>query len=221
MAVRLHKVLGYALTDIVENDPRLKRSPRDIFEEIDADDKSCTARFWAELKKHKFWETHLWTPAERKEFDLLKMMDLGDDSNRIVVFVPASKIQTWRRFGDDIDYYEAKARALEQGVDWIEERIRTLTTPLYHYDQYVDKRYPEDQGRIVRVTELTTLLGGRSAVSKSKASLEALGYTEGDFRNFVCPMIPLCVRTFCRVFDLFKEPEMVWELEPAIHTYWS
>ena len=221
MAVRLHKVLGYALTNIVENDPRLKRSPRDIFEEIDADGKSCTARFWAELKKHKRWETHFWTPAQRKEFDLLRMMDSGDDSNRIVVFVPASKVVTWRRFGDDIDYYEAKAVAQAVGEDWCEARLRPLSIPLHHYDQYVDTRYPEDGERTLRITELTTLLGGRTAVSKSKASLEVLGYTERDYMSFVRPMIPLCVRTFCRVFDLFKDPEAVWELQPAVNVYWS
>ncbi len=220
MVVRLYKVLGYALTDIVENDPRLKRSPHDIFEEIDEDGESCATRFWAELDSQKgFWEN--WTEERRKEFDLLKMMDWGDESDQIVVFVPASKIETWRRSNDDIDYYEDKARAEGLGEDWCEARVRTLSIPLYHYDRYVDKRYPREMERTLRITDLTNLLGGLAAVSKSKASLEALGYTEADYKRFVRPLIPLCVRTFCRVFDLFKDPEMVWELQPAVNVYWS
>ena len=151
------------------------------------------------------------------------MLDTGSESGDIVTFIPAGKAKRWTRYDDDIDYFEARADAGPKAeIYWPQNSLKKIHGPIYHYDKYVDRRCPDFLGeKTVKITELINLIGGYVAVSKSEVSLEALGYTKQEFLRYVRPYIPLSIRIFCEVFDIFHDPEMVWELEPAVHTYWG
>lgn len=227
--IRLYKVLGYALTDITEGDERLSRPINELFAYLDENEEESKKLFWdgmnRERERRVIYETQFWTDEQRDSLDLLRMMNTGDESNSVVVFIPASKVKEWRRSDDDIDYYELKAEhgAGEGILDMAScpVGLKTFSAPIYHYSSYVDRRDPDNFETAGKLSELIRLLGGMDAVKNSKVSLEALHYTKEEFTQYVRPQVPLCVRNFCEVFNVFRDPEMVWDLKPAVNVYWG
>lgn len=229
MGIRIHKVLGYGLTDIyydnIADDPRFNPYGFFISEQNEKD--FPIKQFYVELE--------LITRDSSAPFDLfllkqqIKQKELTDFHGVMVhdpefglksvcVFIPPTEIDNWHRYDNIIDYIEACNNA--NGFN----HVQKLSKPIYPYDAYMDTRTfpPKPVDRIMR--ELRVMVNNPKItkwVSNDKIT-EMYGFKSvEDFKAKVVPLVPRELVETLRFLKIFRDPNTIYSLRPMIYTYWS
>lgn len=247
MGIRLKKVLGYGLTDLVSDncriaDPRV-RVDDDEFEDILNKKVSEYAEFIdARIDELKTEQEGLegdekWAIRSR-EMDLsLVRMGLNDENKKerlynlityspeygldnVLVFTPAG-MSDWKRSGDSIDYAELI------GVEnYQEDTVKICEGGLYPWESlWIDKR----DSRVINPYKAVSLrrdqdfdLGTNAKNIAWKDSIaKSCGFNSfPEAKANMIPGVPEAIKTF-NDFTGILTPEGLLDLRPVLYNYWS
>lgn len=230
MGIRIKKILGYGLTDIVKNDERFARQPNDAWEWIDEHDQEFVPAYltWVreqrdETDRHPLEAIMLGSAqTDRKRYrgNPTEMFTYNDEfGDPAVMCVTPACCPDWTRHDDMLDYCEHTIDHQDDGAVPI---VRPYPGSLYPWNDYVDVR----TGRTVRdafdIRRTGKYLRPRAHEEVCPEILTRNGFTSfDDAEANLAPMIPSSVRFLCEWAGLFKEPKSVYLLRPLIYSYWS
>ena len=247
MALKITKVLGYALTDVVENDPRLAIGKEDLDPDDDASPANATVRDlidWVQglpkddpeagnhlgllVVRHLFKDTpglaetplheHIhWSNAERSPAGVLLLQ------------MPSFH-KDWTRRDDAIDYYnEMASDSWNDGSP--ENTLQVLPCGINPYRAWVDDRTgaaircqghaidPGVVGRMVLSARADALAG---VPERADSFAKACGFADRtEFLAHCAPEVPGGIQALARHLGLFRDSATVRALRPVLWTYWA
>lgn len=242
MGIRINKVIGYGLTDVIadtdnwnlKNDPRFNQkgyfgmdceTQEDSFsvegfkeylekkiESLVEGDFSrmelmLTKRFLEDTKLHGIWEGAVYD------------MEFGNPE--VMVFVPLTSVNRWKRYDDMIDYYDPVNSSQDSGI---ENSLIKLNRALYPYDSYVNIK----SGVPVRLNSLQwqTLIfiknRGDDGLKDGDVILSELGVeSREELEKYIVPTIPEELIELIKYLKIFNDEKDIYQLRPMIYGYWS
>ena len=233
MGIRIHKALGYGLTDVQFDakkykltDPRFNTSSilTDPFNEKYS--KENYKKFLL-TKDSEDWQVKFEKAAVREK-ETCPPEDCfiyGTEylSGNVFCCIPISDCKRWRRFDDHIDYYESSNK--------LENSVKILEDSIYPYIDYWDCRtgnrldtsYSCAIRRIANAAKENKIdISQVTSHSEDAGILPKLGYkTLQEAIEFTKPAIPKCLEFLIEFSDVFVSKETIWQLKPMIYTYWS
>jgi hypothetical protein len=226
MGIRVHKALGYGLTDVAfdkENyeiiDGRF--NPNAIKREnIVAD------RFIAFLKTkltediEDFDTKILITTLENKMplslvwSSFVMQTTFGGAS--IFLITPVEYIDEWHRYDEMIDWVEESQNYQQTN------RYQLIDRPLYPYDVFMHADTGEIFPHGCQMTSVVNQLLKSGELNSCTEFLKAKGFGSiTEFKNTVVPKVPMSVRYMAEWLGIFKDPKTVLNLRPMVTVYWS
>jgi hypothetical protein len=231
MGIRVHKILGYGLTDVLCGDfkiidPRFTdRLQNDDFseltfgsfieflegkKELDGPDSEAAWTYitvqslFRDCKKPK-WDTYD-SFFHDPEYGL----------KNVFVVVPAEESSRWYRHDDMIDYIEESS---------MESRVKLIDRSLYPYESYMDARTGErvrNGSQIISTMRYLEQLEGLEGVEQSMSYAKEHGFScKEDLFKILVPYVPHSVRYLCEWAGIFKDPKTALELRPMVYVYWA
>lgn len=229
MGIRINKVIGYGLDDVVTENGVITDS------RINPDSPLLTGideggdDYWAYLEKAAE------AGDEDAEHDLLMWTAFGRDADtrwlvthqaecglpNVLVVRPVG-FPAWRRHDDPIDYQEEVLRD-----DHPDPRVVRPLGGLHPFNgQHMDVR----TGKRIEGTMVNTWRRVVNSTSENEESRLAaldllargLGYADhAEAERFVAPFVPHEIRHVCAWGGLFTSEEVCLQLRPLIYTYWA
>lgn len=233
MGIRIRKMLGYALTDVVEGDTRVNwKSPLLTYEpeltlevflgwkillrsESPPEDLAAAVKTLSEGWIYKSAERELAACVQHdSEYGLPN-----------VLLVRPVEWKDWYRYDDTIDYVEA---------DDCEPHVKLLTSGIYPYNnRWMDARTSEllpwnDVAHLVRLKN-DHQPGLPHPTDERIASLNdlfartkpAVFTTWDEITRYLVPAPPKEVVDLAHFGELFTSPDVVQQLRPVVYTLWS
>lgn len=241
MGIRIHKVLGYGLTDVASSPYRMSSIDRDkshhdllrdsrfdptgyfVTDIINAENQFKVDQFRVQLElicansDVSILTLFKHQLNENPSSDIFNIMtydpEFGDPS--VVLFTPPFH-PDWERYDDIIDYTEAKGVPLNN--------VQVLDTPIYPYVRWMDLRNPKEHPDKVLVDAATTFKFNPKF--RDKINVEEIKKRFGfnsidDMLENIVPVVPEEIVELTRYLKVFKDPNTVYQLKPMIYTYWS
>jgi len=237
VGIRVHKKLGYGLTDIQTKEGA---GWQITDERVNLD----AAPFKSGKECPSIEEYREWLEAQRKEGDIevdlelsfLREPEPGGPKHsldyavthegeyglpNVLLITPPTYERTWSRMDNAIDYIE-ETYLRKDVKDPCENRADVLRHGIYPFIGYMDRRTGEKvDDRIfnwIRATNTSTPLpeGELDLVA------EACGFESSkDAWENVAPIIPNDIKNLANFLDLFTSPDVLLQLRPILYTYWS
>lgn len=234
MGIRLHKVIGYGLTDVVTKDGTVLDDPR-----IDAD-----SPFVGGVRPDGHLSYLDWlksTPHDEDDFGLLfeiQALESGQDygpeqyavtwapeygMENVLVVRPLTE-RTWDRSDNPIDYAEHNVTGLEP-----DNRVHVLRGGLYPYDGlWMDSRTGEQiMGPDRPLHTWNTVRRAEDSGWEDRPRIldhlaAQMGFTDhAEAERCVVPLVPDSVRRLCEWGGLFTGPDVWLQLRPLLYVYWG
>lgn len=230
MGIRVHKVMGYGLTDLEATDRKITdpRISADALlggadmpngaeylawlereDELGDDLSRALDRFTVEERLKEGKTVDLWNSvAHDGEFGL----------PNVIVFTPPS-MPDWRRYDDPIDWVEETYPLGDQEAQ--ANDARQFPHGFYPYSgSYMDTRTGEDLDQ-----NIMYWVRGVSA-NADEQELDGLAQVAGfathrEAAAYVAPIVPDDVRRLVKFLKVFNSPDGWRELRPTLYTYWS
>jgi hypothetical protein len=245
MALRLNKALGYALTDLVDNDPRINQdSPLLFWSRFEDEDEdfevptldSYTA--WLEEKAASGEggfdvrsEVALLRDARRLRLHRLELTDAvvhqTESGPETLVLIPPVCLHNWCRGDDPIDYIEASLLpgdaeldnslvALERGPGGYAGRFMDVDgTELNEHARH----FAYFAGHGMPEEELDNIASRIKPMDRTDDRHPYTGAAEA--RERVVPCVPSDLRRLAEYGQLFTSEETWKQLRPVLYTYWA
>jgi len=202
VGIRIHKALGYALTDVKCKDHEIiddRFNPKGyMHQRFDEDEEEkftldgyiefckviCDGKIQGEsfsalieyqaCERLKEWQdSYRWSPYNTI------IHDTEGGLSNVCLIIPPGNFKDWRRYDDLIDYHEEK----ETQKDLI-PRVLDISKGIYPYEVFRNKEFY-------------------------------------DPTKYEKPKVPDCVKFTCRYFNLFKDEAIIDELKPILYVWWS
>ncbi len=231
MGIRIHKVMGYGLTNVVCRedeiiDPRFNpngylRTGWEVREE-----KWTFEKFkkWLADKKPQIPKEHIyefnWMTQDvdkciEQKKDFYEYLIHGTEylMPRVFCILPICH-PNWRRFDDDIDYVEVCIKNKGSA-----NSVKKVNRPIYPYINYWDNR----TGRKIDFSFASE--AQRRMFNKEPLSdklLEILEFNnKEECRKYLKPIVPSQILYLLEYCEVFTDIKTFYQLEPIIYTYWS
>lgn len=152
----------------------------------------------------------------------------------VVMIIPPECSNHWSRYDNVIDYYEHQVHHPAKGAV---NDIQFLDVPLFPFHGYMDartgKRYRNEKRPEAHfandfwfeVRSARELLKGkrkRMFTVSSRLNADRLGFKNTrEAKKHIAPILPQSVIALAQFLNLFINDETIWQLRPAIYTYWS
>lgn len=227
MGIRINKMCGWGLTDLVKDDPRINWDGRyfdyrrgdftyegylEVAKTVPGTFTSLDSLFFEDRKKAG---KKLPDPRYAAVFG---SVDVGLEN---VMCVRPLSMPDWHRHDDIIDYLEA-------GVEPNSE-ARVLDHSIYPYSGYMDARTGE---RLQRGIEIKRWMQIVEKLGKEDSTARVLGEVAGVFekanemsyeyaKKFVVPDVSPDVRAVAKYLDIFATEDAWKGLRPMVYTYWG
>jgi hypothetical protein len=230
MGIRVHKDLGYGLTDVKTKDfdiidPRINPSFND---DLSRDDFlsflasrpptpdmpffqiASTAMM---VKDSKFWEPRN-SVVQDSEFGL----------PGVLLIIPPGFTDSWRRHDHMIDWVEETMTA--DGSKSQLNHVRELPRPLYPFDSWMDARtglvLPDSARQYIEIRAFANEAGPK----KHSIDLDAVAANAGfaDAREadtMIVPNVPHAVRLLAEFLGIFTDNKTSLSLKPLLYTWWG
>lgn len=240
MGIRIHKILGYGLTDVVADEENwdLRNDPRfdpdgwlfshdenefhhegfttHIKEKIETTDEDDHDRFSLRMLLHTLNET------KKQDFycgdGVIHDMEYGDSN--VIIFVPPGH-GDWQRYDSILDYYDPTNLDEDGGIA---NSVININRPLWPYESYVNiKTMPPKRLTGCRFELYTSMrsLGIEKYLDPEKAFAELGVDNEEEFNKFIVPIIPIELIELIKYLKIFKNEEDIYQLRPMIYGYWG
>lgn len=228
MGIRIHKVIGYGLTDIKckQNnivDPRINPEGFLCADWETKEEKWTLKKFreWLESKRSslvsendKFilnWAcTNVEQSIEKNRKDPYDYLIHGTEYLMPKVFCayPVGH-DDWHRSDNIIDYVEVKRSA---------NSVKKLKNPIYPYIDFWDNR----TGKMVDAGQACWFMRDINAKREPCIeNIEQMGFmNKQECLAHLKPMVPLEIRYLLEYCEVFTKPEFVFQMEPILYIYW-
>lgn len=223
MGIRVNKILGYGLTDVIFDkhnqiiDPRFDSKINQIVSKLSRDDNKDYLKF---LKHEMGNITYVVTHSDHCKWDCSKFITLPteyDEDNKIFMLTHSA---SWFRHDDIIDYTIESERYNQT------PRIETIKHGVFPYSgTYVIKSTGKQLTSFQRETYTTyiALLNNNSPYcvdygEKLQVDLEL--HTIQEILTEVVPIVPKELQLFCRWLNIFSDNKYILHLKPLCYTYW-
>lgn len=245
MSLRLNKALGYALTDLVANDPRINQDSPLLFwsrfEEEDEDFVVPTLESYASWLEAKAvaGEGGFGTRSEAKllrsartlrlhRLELIHTVVHRDEANPgTLVLIPPVSLHRWCRVDDDIDYIEAALLpddaglvnslvALQRGIGGYAGRFMDVDgTELNEHAE----RFIYFAGHGMPEDELDSMASRIKPLDRTDDRCPYANAAEA--RDHIVPCVPTDLRRLATYGQLFTSDDVWKSLRPVLYTYWA
>ena len=231
MGIRVHKVMGYGLTNVVCKkekivDPRFNPQGYLRSDSEQQEEKWTFEKFkkWLIDKKPQIPEHHIyevnWMFQDidkiiEKKRGFYEYLIHGTEylMPRVFCVLPLCH-PNWRRFDDDIDYVEVCIKNKGSA-----NSVKKINRPIYPYINYWDNR----TGKTIDF--LFAAEAVRRMAKKEPFSdllLKELKFdNEQECREHLRPMVPPQILYMLEYCEVFTDIKTFYQLEPIIYTYWS
>jgi hypothetical protein len=235
MGIRVHKLLGYGLTDVKTDETTGHRI-------TDARiNSNSSALNWEAPSISEYRE---WLEARSKTGDIetdveLSMLlrpepnerglDLEDAvthngefglPNVLVISPPT--FRSWSRFDDMIDWIEESY--LRNPTEPQTNRVEALRHGIYPFIGYMDSRTGEKVDDVIFNWIRATNPEARRPFNGPELDIlaQAAGFEDnGDAWANVAPIVPNDVKNIAQFLMLFTDDSVLLQLRPVLYTYWS
>ena len=240
MGIRIHKLLGYGLSDVVAEEYDIQDSRFNLedgyfaYDAYEQEEKFTYANFIQHLKKVMeedkqrkgismlSFEIHDFETEKKKKniYDLIHHNGEFGLPN-VVLFQTGAK--DWSRYDNIIDYMEDT-----HNVDSIENKVTIFDRPIYPYESWTNLKtgltYFEKDGKRLQPFELLRAVNWMIE-EKQDINIEYLksfGFDSiEDVKKNVVPMVPEMIVELCKYLKVFKDDATILQLKPMIYTYWG
>lgn len=238
MGIRVHKVIGYGLTDLkCKRNARIKDPRIDptgyLGVDCEVQEEQFTRKGYIEFLKglrdsapkgerfpielelgwwngDHFPRLKTWEPYESVKHD----PEYG--LPRVLLVCPPEMTENWQHYDKPIDYYEETLNHKQLN------RFQLLPGGAYPYEgPFCDIR----DGRALKDgIELRRVMTGMYKFKPPVKDEFAKKFGFKDFKEakkYITPTVPDSVRFLCRYLRLFKDDSTIHTLKPMIYVYWS
>lgn len=246
MGIRVHKTLGYGLTDLSCEGHKItdeRINPDGILNSNRWEDTDWTREAYQEylekienspqdeLSNHFSLDASLdiyslneglksWQPTS----SVIHSPEFG--LSNVLCIVPPCMHKDWNRYDDSIDYVE------ETMVYQEVNRVVTFKKGFFPWnDIYVDSRtgkrlrcdnhdrYCYLKRYLKATKDHSTKTRVRNLIQKE---IEEMGFKDQqELNKFIIPAIPTSIRLFCNFTRIFQDEKTVFSLRPMLYVHWS
>ncbi len=241
MGTRIHKSIGYALTDIiydcdnwtVENDGRFDPEGWMMLDWEEKEDRYTLEGFTEHLDAllpkndeidHAVFDLMLLrkqiTEGDVKELYHYMHYDMEFGDGNVLLFIPPGH-NNWTRYDDIIDYYDPANRETDAGIT---NSVIPIDRALWPYESYVNLKTMPPVMLNSRQQHLynTVKYRGLEKYTEVDQILRKLGLdTAEEFKTHIAPIIPQGLVELLRYVKMFKDEKFIFELRPIIYGYWG
>ena len=238
MGIRIHKMLGYGLTDVIADtdnwdlrtDPRF--DPKGYM--FEGDDTTFTSKGFMEYIDERIEEVG---DEDFDQFDLklLKrqidpmmreiynsvIYDMEFGSAEVILFIPPTSVKQWSRYDDIIDYYDPANQTEDGGIA---ESVIKIDRPIWPWESYINiKTMPPMRLTGMQYQTYNTIQNlGFEKMIKPEEALKSVGVdTKEELDKFIVPIIPAELVELIKYLKIFKNDEDIYQLRPMIYGYWG
>jgi hypothetical protein len=236
MGIRIHKILGYGLTDVKVEDYQIVDERFDqkgyTSGEITPPGKTHRQLFLnfckERLEKYEYMLLHEEALRRNREWRIYDSICFDPEYGKPEVFMISPPFSDqYSRYDDIIDYHEEAAVYLNAAP-----RVVEIPGGIYPWSGlYFDRRTGKGLPRIaeLKFMQASSIMSELDDDDKGKykALLDEWARKEFGFDGLdhalenVGPMIPNEVKALCNWLHLFKEEKTIWQLRPLLYVYWS
>jgi hypothetical protein len=244
MSLHLNKAIGYALTNLADNDPRINQDSPLLFwsrfEEENDDFVVPTLESYASWLEEKAaageggfgtrTEAKLLRSARGLRLHRLELTDAvvhRDESGpETLVLISPVSLHRWCRADDSIDYIEASLLP-DGGRD---DSLVPLQRGISGYaDRFMDVDGTELNEEAARLIYLAGLGMPEDELDSMASQIKPLDRTDdrhsyanaADVSERIVPLVPPDLRRLAEYGQLFTSDDVWKQLRPVLYTYWS
>jgi hypothetical protein len=244
MALRLNKALGYALTDLVDDDPRINPdSPLLFWSRFEDEDEDFEV---PTLDSYAAWleaqaaaglggfgtrtEAKLLRSERSRRLHHLELTDAvvhqAESGPETLVLIPPVSLHRWCREDDSIDYIEASLLPdsgrdnslvrLQRGIGAHEGRIMDVDGTELNKDA---QQFAYLSGLDMPEDELDNIASRIKPADPADDRRMYSGAVEA--RERIVPLVPSDLRRLADYGQLFTSDDVWKQLRPVLYTYWA
>ncbi|MCK9156732.1 MAG: hypothetical protein M0P12_11630 [Paludibacteraceae bacterium] len=215
MGIRIHKEIGWVITDLKKNDPRVNWEVVKTFwskTEKDLKDFQNWIKEQDKTVKGRHGMNHL---SYKIDEDLrLSSFVFYDEERFKKTILIGDGWANHTRWDDDIDYIEDYLKR-GNGKKQMGDSIRILKDGYYPYQQFW--MFAETGEYLYPVQRCD----GVFYFGSEKLNKRFKDIPQEELNRLIVPQIPLVVSDICEFFDVFIDKKTKLQLRPALATYWS
>lgn len=242
MGIRIHKMCGYGLTDVVEDDPRINYKSPIFTYEIGGDDalrdfvKFSTSRTLTAptLLDYQFVQQQLDRTDKipyREKYDIQDCVEWGTEDGGLqnVLCLRPVTSNDWRRGDDMLDWLDETY--VHGSNDTLASTLKVLPHGIYPYSGlYMDKR----TGKRVMGHEVMTWVRAWTNIEKDQQEemlakdpsvldeiTTTFGMTSVEAHENIVPEVPDEIRNLAEFLELFTDENTWKDLRPMMYNWWS
>lgn len=241
MGIRVHKVLGYGLSDVKTRKWKIADGRINAASPLlnwDSDAKLDDYLDWLKVE-HKTDEDKMihfnmdmmfFRDREEEGFDWRKRTGVSQPAELVhhgteymeknVLLIRPLSCKDWQRYDDPIDYVEETHKyADEDGViNW----YRLIPGGIFPYNgTFMNARTGERVSDGITLWRILTWDGWDKMYDLEKAAVKCGFDSAEDVRENLVPVVPEDIRDLVRWGKLFTDEDVWKQLRPMIYTYWS
>lgn len=243
MGIRIHKTMGYGLSNLKfkKKEPWIIKDERINPEGMlgrneDREEKYTVENYqkWLRKKLEKYgkddwdfeqlgihWELHSSTVKPLELYECF--VHDGEYGLPKVINIVPYRCPQWKRYADDIDYYEEQTHFLSSRNC---NRFKIFPEGFYPWVHFCDSRtgnYIKDDFACLyyRLTYNSKKSSTEDLESRNQFAL-LMGFKSlEECELYLRPAVPECIKLLCEFCEVFTSPEIVRELQPMMYVYWS
>jgi hypothetical protein len=244
MSLHLNKAVGYALTDLVDNDPRINPDSPLLFwsrfEEEDDDFEVPTLDSYATWLEEQAaagnggfgtrTEAKLLRSERSRRLHHLELTDAvvhrSESGPEVLLLIPPVSLHRWCREDDTIDYVEASLLpdggqdnslvALQCGIGIYSGRFMDIDGTELNKDAQLFTYFA---GQAMPEDELDNIA---SRIKPAAPAVDRRMYSGAvEARERIVPYVPSDLRRLAEYGQLFTSEDVWKSLRPVLYTYWA
>jgi hypothetical protein len=227
MGIRVHKMMGYGLTDVVENDPRINWDSPLFRYELDKDEH--VDEYLEQLKEDEVTALDAMMVRQQRagklprtgRYEVQSCFEWGTSDGGLenVLCVRPLTMDDWYRYDDIMDY--AEQTYFSDGHDQHDD-VKVSHYALYPFDSYMDAR----TGNRIKSDIYTWLRAVNGKLTENLEALDVLA-RHGGFGSHAEALencvayVPEEIRNLCKYAGVFTDPATALTLRPMLYTWWA
>ena len=237
MGIRIHKCLGYGLTDVKtkKNGALIDERFNELgYLHADCQDREATwtKEGWITYFKNHADEDHVWHTSFYKEgrykdweFDDQVVHRTEYGLRNVLLFIPPL-YRDWQRCDNIIDYVEEAAKPKGQV-----NRYEVYDLGIWpNTGVYTDLRTNTRAGRTAHEFWSSVRSAKQARGKKRKAEMlsyahfkaEKMGFADiEDAKKNLVPEVPEEIKLMCRFLCIFNDEDTIYQLRPMLYIYWG